>query len=113
MREPEILSQEPAQIGGLEALVMTVRGQFLVDYFRDLRVDRKVRILLTKTSRRTVWMAYISTEPTFPEYLQAAIDLEQNLKILSRSVPGNARASGGRDARLDVAFGENADRARR
>lgn len=112
MRDFEILTQEPTKIQGLDALVVTARGQFLIDYFRDLRVDRKVRLLITRTSRRVIWMAYISTEPTFPEYLQAAAELEQKLRILSQPMAGDMRSSGGNDARLDVALGENAGTAR-
>lgn len=108
MRDFEILSKEPVQLQGLDALVLTARGQFRVDYFQDLRVDRKVRLLVTKTRRRLIWMAYISTEAAFPEFLPAVEELQASLKILSRT---EGTAVGGRrieDARMDVAQREGA-----
>jgi len=108
MRSYEIVSEEPVRLQGLDGLVLTVKGQFLVDYFRDLRVDRRVRLLLTKAGHRVIWMAYISTEKTFPEYLQAAQELQGSLKILSRSEASAASNRREDHARVDVAKGEGA-----
>jgi hypothetical protein len=106
MRDYEILAKEPARLQNVDALVITAKGQFLVDYFKDLRVDRKVRLMVARTSRRLYWMAYVSTEQAFPEYLPAVEQLQQSLTILSRPKAEQVGSRREHDARVDVAVGE-------
>ena len=108
LRDFEILSQEPHTHQGAEALIVTAKGRFLVDYFRKLHVDRNVRMLVTKSGSRLIWMAYITTEAAFPENLPAVQELERSLTILSRPKTEAVGDQGGKNAGLDVAVGKDA-----
>jgi hypothetical protein len=108
MKSYEILTKDPTRLQGLDALVVTARGQFLVDRHRDLRVDRRVRALITKVGHRVIWMAYVSTEGAFPEYLPAVEQLQASLKILSQGDTTAVSERREQNARMDVAEGEAA-----
>jgi hypothetical protein len=104
MRDFQVLSEEPARHQGLDALVVTAQGQF--ELSGNLRVDRKARIFVTESGRRLIWLAYISTLPTFDEHLSAVLELQRSLVVLS--APRTQTVTRGRyqDAGLDVALRE-------